>query len=317
MVTPFYQLHFGKFDLFRKIEIFVKREDLYPMCGGGNKVRKNENIFATIADNNCNAIVTNGGMQSNHARVVALMAAARGWRCRLILHGDPREIQYPEGNLLLMVLAGAEIIATQPDRIPIEIESSMNELRKEGFRPFQIPGGGHCLEGAISYLEVVNEIGVQIEECEPEFIILASGTGTTQAGIQAGVDQKGWKTRVIGISVARKNPRGSKITQDAYHELCKHLRVPIPSGQNEFRDDWVGEGYGIPNDNILETIRKVACDTGLILDPTYTGKAFYGLESMVRSGEIPSQSHVVFVHTGGLINLCASHRLFRNNNGLL
>jgi 1-aminocyclopropane-1-carboxylate deaminase/D-cysteine desulfhydrase-like pyridoxal-dependent ACC family enzyme len=290
------------------IDLRVKRDDLFPITGGGNKARKVISILRDTEDRGCNALVTTGGLQSNHARVTALAAAARGWRCKLILHGNPEEAAKPKGNLLLMHLAGAEIEVVEPSGIAQAMRSAMEALRAEGARPYEIPGGGHSVAGAMAYVEAVEELREQCQEARwrPEWIILASGTGTTQAGLIVGLERLGWQTRVLGISVARRNPRGRDAVEKACCDLRLHLRIAESSGQVDFRDDWVGEGYEKADASVFSAIRMAAKAEGLILDPTYTGKAFAALLDLVREGEIREGANVLFWHTGGLMNLVAS-----------
>ena len=303
------------------IDLRVKRDDLFPMTGGGNKARKIVHILDELEAAKgtgtffaakkepiplpaCNALVTTGAVQSNHARVTALAAAARGWRCRLVLHGDPAVLTYPRGNLCLAMLAGAEVQVVTPDEIPAALEVQKAALTAEGYRPHLLPGGGHCLAGALAYVEAVAELAVQChtESWRPDFIVHASGTGTTQAGLLAGVDCAGWPTRVIGVSVARRNPRGRDVVFEAYEEVSTYLGRPPQPNIVDFRDNWVGDGYEQATSGIWHTIHYAARTEGLILDPTYTGKAFTGLLEMI-GGDIARKSRVLFWHTGGLVNL--------------
>jgi 1-aminocyclopropane-1-carboxylate deaminase/D-cysteine desulfhydrase-like pyridoxal-dependent ACC family enzyme len=291
-----------------RIDLRIKRDDLFPMTGGSNKARKIISILGDAEDRGCNALVTTGGLQSNHARVTALAAAARGWHCTLILHGNPEEAAKLKGNLLLMHLAGAEIEVVEPSGIAQAMRSAMDALRAEGFTPYEIPGGGHSVAGAVAYVEAVEELREQCQKdrWRPEWIILASGTGTTQAGLIVGLERLGWQARVLGISVARRNPRGRDIVEQACRDLRAHLGVAKRSGHVDFRDDWVGEGYEKAAKSVLSAIRMAAEMEGLILDPTYTGKAFAALLNLVREGEIRKGATVLFWHTGGLMNLVAS-----------
>ncbi|HEU65668.1 MAG TPA: pyridoxal-phosphate dependent enzyme [Chloroflexi bacterium] len=289
------------------VDIRVKRDDLFPMTGGGNKARKIKEILREADHLGCNALVTTGGTQSNHARVVALAAAERRWKCKLILHGTPDQLKRPQGNLLLMHLASAEIEIVSPDEIAGAMRASMDALEKS-WQPYEIPGGGHCIAGARAYVDAVDELAVQCSELDwmPDWIIHASGTGTTQAGIVAGVERQGWSTKVVGISVARRNPRGKTIVEQSYQELRTSLRLPGPALEIDFRDAWVGAGYEMADERIIQTITQVARQEGLILDPTYTGKAFTALLDMIHSGEISPGDRVLFWHTGGLLNLLDS-----------
>ena len=121
----------------------------------------------------------------------------------------------------------------------------MLDFRRDGLVPYQIPGGGHSPLGAVTYADAVEELAQQCSGQQPDVIVVASGTGTTQAGLLAGIERRGWTTRVIGISVARKNPRGHDVTREAYQEARQHLNLigdPLPV---EVRDDWIGPGYEI------------------------------------------------------------------------
>jgi 1-aminocyclopropane-1-carboxylate deaminase/D-cysteine desulfhydrase-like pyridoxal-dependent ACC family enzyme len=292
------------------LELWVKRDDLYPSSGGGNKARKMLRILEEAERAGSNALVTTGGIGSNHGRVTALEAARRGWSCWLILHGDADSLRRPMGNLLLMILSGARIEVVEPSAVGPAMEAAVAALRAQGRRPFEIPGGGHCLAGAQSYQAAGAELDRQCREMDfdPEVVLLASGTGTTQAGIVAGLADAGRAARVIGISIARRNPRGRAIVLEAYRELTdvqgRSEREASEARRIEFRDEWVGEGYGKASTAVHAAVRRAAAH-GLVLDPTYTGKAVHALEEMRREGEIARGTRTLFWHTGGLLNLMA------------
>ena len=289
------------------IDLRVKRDDLLPLFGGGNKARKIVRIAEQADANGCDSLVTCGGVQSNHARATALAAASRGWRCSLVLHGSPNRAE-SRGNLMLARLAGAEITIVRPQEIGVALDCAMERLRSEGYRPMEIPGGGHCTEGAAAYADAVDELHGQCraDVWTPDVIVLASGTGTTQAGIAAGVERVQWPTRVIGISVAREKLRGTEIVASSYAELRERLGLRGPALDIDFRDDWTCGGYEAYDKRVLAAIHCAATNEGLLLDPTYTGKAFAALLDMVKTQEIARGSSVLFWHTGGLFNLLAS-----------
>jgi 1-aminocyclopropane-1-carboxylate deaminase/D-cysteine desulfhydrase-like pyridoxal-dependent ACC family enzyme len=290
------------------IDLYVKRDDLFPTPGGGNKGRKIGYIAEHARSSGADALVTTGGAQSNHAREVALAAAARGWRCRLILHGDPADLQRPQGNLMLMLLAGAEVEIVSPEQISGRMAVAMARFAEEGHSPYEIPGGGHTIEGAQAYVDACAEVVAQCEAQSwlPDVVIHASGTGTTQAGLVVGFRSLGLTTQVIGVSVARRNPRGATIVRNMVEALAHHGRLSCSTELVEFRHDWVGAGYGQADSRVLSAIGFAAETEGLILDPTYTGKAFLALMDLVRLGEIAKGTRVLFWHTGGLLNLMAS-----------
>ena len=287
------------------IELLCKRDDMLPYYYGGNKVRKIFGICRHAEALGSDALVTTGGLHSNHARVSALAAAARGWRTTLVLHAEAGA-PTSSGNALLARLAGAEVVLVEPSEIAAAMQRAMDTLTRQGYTPFEIPGGGHCLSGSLGYVAAVHELAAQCGV--PDYVIVASGTGTTQAGLLVGCEQLGWSTRVLGVSVARAQQRGEAVIDEACAELRAHFGTAHTPRSPEFFDDWVGGGYEQVYPELLDTIRWAALN-GLLLDPTYTGKAFQGLVSMVREGKIEAGARVVFWHTGGLINLLASpHR---------
>ena len=292
------------------IELRIKRDDYYPMSGGGNKARKIRYILRAAIEKGHDAIVTNGGVQSNHARAAALACAAGRLQCRLVLHGDPSRPYPLTGNLLLMKLAGAQIEIVPIERLGEAMDEAVSECRRAGLNPLYVWGGGHCLEGSLAYRDAAGEFQSQQADWKPDFVVLASGTGTTQAGLHVGFASS--PACVVGVSVARDRERGMAVVQESVKELACHLGSTAHK-DIVFRDDWICGGYEQFDEEILDILDMAARLDGLILDPTYTGKAFRGLVDMVGSGFIPRRSKVLFWHTGGLLNLTASeHFLSRH-----
>lgn len=269
--------------------------------GGCSKRRKAEYFFADAAKESANAVVTAGAANSNHAKVTALMCAERGWKCVVVVHDNE---DYQKSNLLLMKLAGAQLVFTTLDKVKEAMNFEMESLRDSGYRPYYIYGGGHGLPGYLAFFDAAKDFIESNPDYKPDYVVHASGTGGTQAGLTVGFNQCSPKTKVVGISVARNASRGTEVVQKSCNELCEYLGISTVSEEKVcFRDDWVGGGYGSIYPELLSTIKDIASKHGLITDPTYTGKALHGLVSMVRSGEIEPGSKVVFWHTGGLINL--------------
>lgn len=287
------------------VDLRIKRDDFFPMSGGGNKARKIWYIVDYAIKNGYDALVTNGGIQSNHARAAALASAEKGLECKLVLHGDTGKAHKLEGNLLLMHLADADIEVVSLSQLSEAMDRSMEELRAKGLNPLYVWGGGHCVQGALAYYEAVKEFKKQAGNWEPDYVLFASGTGTTQAGLAVGFADRNIK--VIGVSVAREKERGEAVVRSAVDELADYLGI----GKNidvYFRDDWICGGYEKFDDAVVENINMAAKYDALILDPTYTGKAFTGLVDMVNNGEIAKGSKVLFWHTGGILNLMSSER---------
>lgn len=302
--SPFHALPRASKEL--DLDLRIKRDDLLPLPGGGNKARKILPIIKAALTEGATALVSNGGVQSNHARVVALTAAAHGMRCHLVLHGDGGELSRPRGNLSLMLVSGASVEVVASDSIPSAIAAAVEQLRARGERPSVVPGGGHSAAGASAFISAVAELAEQAEGWVPDRIVLASGTGTTQAGLAVGCIRMGWPSIVTGISVARQQDRGGSAVREAQEALAGMLGLDGPLPDVDFRDGWTRGGYERFDAGVVATIRWLTEREGIPLDPTYTAKAFSALLDLVGSGEIPAGSRVLFWHTGGLLNLTSS-----------
>jgi 1-aminocyclopropane-1-carboxylate deaminase/D-cysteine desulfhydrase-like pyridoxal-dependent ACC family enzyme len=289
------------FDL--DIDLYFKRDDLYPMPGGGIKARKMQYIMDEVLKKGYDVLVTNGGPQSNHARAAALMAASIGMKCHLVIVLEPK-IKYPiSGNILLMKMAGAKIEYCLKDQLSERMDMAINHYKHLGHKPAYIWGGGHCHAGTVAFVDAAVETKSQCRDWIPDYLVIASGTGTTQAGLAIGYADL--PTQVIGISVARDFERGGRIVQDAVNDYFKEVCTSNNGIKVDFRDNWTCGGYEKTNDELLKMVRKAAA-AGLIVDPTYSGKGLYGLIDLVKNGDIPQGSKVLFWHSGGLMNLMAS-----------
>lgn len=304
-ITPIHNINLPLIS--ENYDIRIKRDDLYPKFWGGNKARKIVEIGKYAISNGYDTLVTNGGVQSNHCRATAMFCAQNNLKCRLVLHTDKTENK-AEGNYMLNLLAGADISFTQLSQLSNAMDKAMLEETEKGCKPFYIWGGGHLLEGSLAYYHAFNELKTQCLELDwiPDYIVFPSGTGTTQAGIHVGNEDAGWKTKVIGISISREKLRGKKIIEDSCKELREHFDYKTPNNEIIFLDDYMAGGYEKYNKEIIETIKLVG-KSGVFLDPTYTGKAFWGLRDLMRTGTIQKGSNVLFWHTGGLFNLLTSN----------
>lgn len=261
------------------------------MPGGGIKARKMQYIMNDVLKNGYDILVTNGGPQSNHARAAALMAASVGMKCHLVIVLEPK-VKYPlSGNILLMQMAGAKIEFCQKDQLSERMDAAVNHYKNLGHKPAYIWGGGHCHAGTVAFVDAAIEAKSQCKDWIPDYLVIASGTGTTQAGLTIGYADL--PTQVIGISVARDHERGSRIVQDSIDDYYKKVAAPIHDPKVDFRDNWTCGGYEQTNDDLLKIVRKAAT-VGLIVDPTYSGKGLYGLLDLVKSGEISQGSKVLF-----------------------
>jgi 1-aminocyclopropane-1-carboxylate deaminase/D-cysteine desulfhydrase-like pyridoxal-dependent ACC family enzyme len=290
------------------VKLRVKHDDLFQACGGGNKARKLQYSVKAAQKEGHNAIVTTGGAQSNHVRATALMTARLGWKAIMVVHGEEPKTEIYQANLKLARLSGAKIRFVKADNVASAMDQSMEELKNDGYNPYYMRGGGHCVAGCYSYYDAVKEVKAQLKpEDYPDYLVLASGTGATQAGLIAGCGSLLPGARVLGISVSRNKERGSQVIHESLRELNGALARAGENAQEiHFDDAFVGEGYEAAYPRLLETIEWAAKAEGLVLDPTYTGKAFWGLVDYVRKGAVAKGANVLFWHTGGIFNLMAS-----------
>ena len=281
--------------------LYVVRDDLFPLYYGGNKARKMVHIIREIEEGLFDAVVSTGGIQSNHCRVVALACAEKGWKCKLILHGSREQFFAEKGNALLMKRSGALLEFVEGHEIGPAMDCAMQELEAMGKRPYYLYGGGHNRPGVLAYKEAMQEFmeAWPLEEA-PGDVFLASGTGSTQAGLLAGCRMLGWaRTRIRGISVARTKERGFK----SILESLGFADEEAESYQDDiyFEDSYTFGAYGQYSQELEDFTSRMARETGLILDNTYTGKAFYGMLDLISKEQ--KNAPLVFWHTGGLLNL--------------
>lgn len=288
------------------VDLRLKRDDLFPMAGGGIKARKIRYIVQEAIEGGHDVIVTNGGPQSNHARATALLCAELGLRCHLVVVLDPCRQYLDTGNVLMMRLSGATMEFCRKEELAHCMNTAVARFARGGHRPLYVWGGGHCLAGTVAFVDAAAEARWQCGDWQPEFLVAASATGSTQAGFAIGYGDT--PTRVIGISVARDAGRGGDIVRQCVTEYFDH-QLPAARARDdvrvEFLDDWTDGGYEHTSPALLEIVTRAAT-AGVLVDTTYSGKALRGLADLARRGEIPRGSRVLFWHTGGLMNLQAS-----------
>lgn len=277
----------------------IKRDDLLPFYLGGNKVRKNTFILNSL-NQKPDVIITNGGSESNHARVCALMASQLGIDCHLVLHGERLESPFLNGNSYFTDATNCKVEYVSADAIGSTISRAEEFYNSKNKSNLIIPGGGHSIEGAKAYVSAVEEL-----EFEPDFIVFASGTGATHAGILAGVKKRNWQTKVIGISIARQSDSGVEAIDELYKPLCASEAIYYDKSDILFIDSYTFGGYGKYDTELLIFLKKSIALTGVPFDPIYTGKALFGMADLIEKCIIPEFSNILFWHTGGLLNLQA------------
>lgn len=276
--------------------LFVKRDDVNGLAGGGNKVRKLEYLIADAVGRGCDTLVTGGGRQSNHCRITAAAANRLGLRCTIVLT-SPRP-STPTGNVLLDEVLRPDIVwAGERDYYGAEaaIEEVCDRLRGEGRTPYAIPVGGASTIGALGYVACGLELVHQLGGTPPALVVVADGSGGTHAGLVAGL---GAHERVLGVDVGTRPDLDDRVPEKAA-EAAALAGLPEPAGDVVIDHDRFGAGYGAPTDACREALHLAATTEGLLLDPVYTGKAMAGLVATAREGRLPEDGPIVFVHTGG------------------
>lgn len=289
-----------KISSINKNNLYIKREDSIDIAFGGNKARKIDYFAKDILDKKCDYIVTYGSSQSNHCRITAAISAKLELKCLLIL-ADDGKYDY-NGNYFLYDLFGAESIITNVENVSNTIEVTMNSLREKGYTPYFIPGGGHGKLGTQAYIDAYKEIKKQSKELKVDFdyIFFASGTGTTHAGLCIENKLSKDSTKIIGISIARKEERGKQVIVDSINEYIreKEIEFSIEDKEIYFIDKYIGNGYADIYKDVINTIKAVAKNDNILLDPVYTGKAFYGMTDFIEKNNIINKN-ILFIHTGG------------------
>jgi D-cysteine desulfhydrase len=285
--------------------IYIKRDDLLPLSFGGNKARKAILFFEDIEKENCDCVVTYGSSSSNHCRIIANMAAAKGILCYII---SPLEASKPTTNSKMVEFFGAIVTKCPVVEVSATIEAKLADLKGRGYNPYFIQGGGHGNIGTQAYVDCYEEI-VEYEKTTGvhfDYIFHASGTGTTQAGLICGKIIHGDDKQIIGISNARRNPRGGQVVVDSVNRYLDSIdRMGVDNNVKSvapehtiFIDDYVLDGYGTYNNDILQTIKEVLICDGIPMDTTYTGKAFWGMKNYIIKNQITGKN-ILFIHTGG------------------
>jgi len=288
--------------------IWVKRDDLTGSVLSGNKVRKLEFTLAEAMHNGSDIIITLGGIQSNHCRATSLLCAQLGVQCHLLLYGD--EI-IENGNLLLDKLAGAKISYYPSDR---DKGFKENELKKwhrkyldESKKPYSIPEGASDAVGLWGYIGASKELFQDFQKhgINPGHIISATGSGGTQGGLILGKHIFDLQAKIWGINVANDAAHFiNKITYDMRIWREKYKQdIHVDSLKINMIDGFVGPGYAKAPQEVFDLIWKLAETEGLVLDPVYTGKAFYGMVQKMKDGLFKESEDIVFLHTGGVFGL--------------
>jgi len=291
------------------LDLWIKRDDLTGLEGGGNKTRKLEFLVGEALEKKADTLVTIGALQSNHTRQTAAAAAKTGLRCAL-LHSkwtnDAGELYRSTGNLLISSLMGAELYVDETPR-PIEDQSPLADLtarlKQEGRRVYSIPGGGseHWL-GSFGYMVCAAELVEQAIELGRNFdyVVHCTGSSSTQAGLVAGFRALDVDTRVIGIADDEETIIKAKRVRQLANEALAALRLSEEVKEEEVTVISVDQNsYGSADKLTMDAIRAFGAAEGILADPVYEGKALRGLCKLAEQNYFPAGARILLMHLGG------------------
>jgi D-cysteine desulfhydrase len=294
--------------------LWVKRDDLTGIELSGNKIRKLDFLFQQALQEGADGIITCGGLQSNHCRAAAYLCRKVGLKCLLYLRGEPG--QKPAGNYFLNLLSGAEI--KYVDRAAYEqIDTRMTQeaarQSKQGTKYYIIPEGGSNEIGAWGYCRCFFELTGQMEDLgqPPDAVVVASGSGGTHAGLLIGKLMADSSVDIISVNVCDDALYFQKKIARIIHafEVRYQYRWDLNESDIHIIDGFVGPGYAEIDERVVKVIKRVILETGLILDPVYTAKAFLGLENALQMHKL-KYKNIVFIHTGGVFGLFPYYKHF-------
>jgi len=288
-------------------DLYIKRDDVMELAHGGNKTRKLEYGLAEALNNGAEAVVTQGGLQSNHVRQTCSGAAKVGLECHVILSNPVPEMEKElmgSGNFLMDQLMGAHIYLAEDGRVPV-VEKVLSDLTAAGKNPYNIPAGASNGIGSLGYVNAARELIIQWDEMgiNPSHVFTATGSCGTQAGLLMGLRYFGnTTTRVVGVSVSAPSANledRTRVVLGMISEVAEIPRELVPDREVHVNDEYIGTGYGRPTEAGVAAIRTLAENEGIILDPIYTGKCMSGMLDMLKRKTLDNARDVVFIHTGG------------------
>lgn len=322
--------------------IFMKRDDLTGMGFSGNKIRKLQYLVQDALDRGCTTLLTYGGVQSNHARQTAAVAARYGLRSVLVAtlkeEAPPAALS---GNLLLDAVLNCEVIFMDAapifrnagGRAPDEIEAEVAALRRRvaaevirecearGEKVYEIPAGGSTPLGCLGYFYAVPEIVEQLSALgeRVDYVVCPSGSKGTFAGLWCGAKYFGAPFEVVGSCVSPHSGAYREKLSGLIDEISSTYGLGFHAAPEELRvycSEYAGTAYDVPDSETFQTILYLARTEGLFVDPCYSGKGFTAMVDLIRRGEIPAGSNVLYLHTGGLPALYSAQHLAQFNRDL-
>ncbi|WP_042347387.1 D-cysteine desulfhydrase [Bacillus massiliigorillae] len=304
--------------------IFMKRDDLLGLTAGGNKTRKLEYLVADAQKKGADVLVTCGAVQSNHCRLTLAAAVKEKMKCVLVLEeGENKASDEPTGNYFLYQLLGATEMKFVPEGSDLmaEMQKVEKELIANGHTPYLIPVGGSNPIGATGYAACAQELLAQAydQQIGMDYVVCTSGSGGMHAGLVAGFLGLNSDVPVIGMNISRNKEEQEEKVYNLLVEMRNHLHINQNVSHEHVQciDDYVGPGYAVPTNEMIEAVKLVASTEGILLDPVYTGKAMAGLIDLIRKGKFNKDDNVVFVHSGGSPALYAYTSIFNEKMELI
>ncbi|HMS32904.1 MAG TPA: D-cysteine desulfhydrase family protein [Ignavibacteria bacterium] len=285
--------------------LYIKRDDLTGLAGGGNKARKLEYLIFDALNKNCDTIITGGAQQSNHCRQTAAACAVVGLKCHLALGGNEPE-KY-EGNLLSSFLFGAKIHFTGEHRKGEDIPGIKSDLERKNKKCCVIPYGGSNVTGALGFVNAVSELKDQLEEMSLniDHIFFASSSGGTQAGLILGSELFNLKSELMPVNIDKEDQEGLTLEENILNILNNgadllNIKKEFSAADVKLIRGYDSPGYGVVTGNESSAIKQIAESEGILLDPVYTGRAFYAMLDHLEKKKLKTNSNILFLHTGGL-----------------
>ena len=288
-------------------DIYIKRDDVMDIAAGGNKTRKLEYALAQALERDAKAVVTQGGLQSNHVRQTVSAANKLGLESHVVLSNPVPEMKdqlMSSGNYLMDQLMGAEIYYAEEGRGPV-VEKVLADLSDAGKQPYNIPAGASNGIGSLGYVNAARELVEQWNGMgiQPSHIFTASGSCGTQAGLVLGLRYFGnTETKVVGISVSSPADALKTRVREVVNMIEAESGISGSLVSDEdiiVFDQFYGDGYGRPSEAGVAAIKQVAEQEGILLDPVYTGKCMSAMMALIQENQIDNPRDLVFLHTGG------------------
>jgi D-cysteine desulfhydrase len=303
------------------VNLFIKRDDLLPGAAGGNKTRKLEFCIGDALEKGADTIITCGAVQSNHCRLTLSWSVKEGLDCHLVLEERVKGSYKPEGsgNNFLFQLLGVKSLRVVPagSDMMAEMQKVADGLAAEGRKPYIVPGGASNAIGALGYVSCAEEILGQLNDMRlpVDHVVVPSGSAGTHAGMVVGMYGMNANIPVSGMNVSRKKPVQEEIVFKLASEVAIKLGLSsdVPREHVVCYDEYVGPGYSLPTESMVEAVNLFARTEGVLLDPVYSGKAAAGLIDLVRKGAFGKGTNVLFLHTGGSPALYAYLDTFYGN----